>query len=121
MAEPSIRPATTDDWMQFYERAPDVSVRAWVADMGGRILAVAGVRLPHGGEPAVYFSDMKPEMGRYRKAIVRGATLMLRETRERRAFATADDDIPGAPETLRHFGFRQVAAQNIWERTNVGV
>ena len=100
MAEPIIRPASSDDLERFYQKSPPVSVRAWVADLGGEILAVAGVTMA-----GIYFSDMRPEMHRYRKAIVRGAATMLREAGVHRGIALADEDLPSAPRTLAHFGF----------------
>lgn len=100
---PTVRPATSSDLLAFFGRHPDVSVRAWVADLDGKIIGIVGILLLT-DSPAIYFSDATPELLRnHRKTIVRGVRLMLQEVGRRRGIALQG----GEAHVLRHFGFRQ--------------
>ena len=62
-----IRPATTEDILEFYERPPEGTLRAYVAVIDGKVVGVMGVaRETLWGK---CFTDIKPELQPYLKSI----------------------------------------------------
>ena len=106
---PTIRAATAADLLKFFGRLPGISIRAWVADLDGKIIGIIGVMLPKDA-PVIYFSDATPELLRHhRKTIVRGVRLMLEAVGRRRGIALQG----GEAHVLEHFGFH-LDAEGIW-------
>jgi hypothetical protein len=103
---PEIRPATADDLARFYGSPPERTMRALVAVLDGEPIAVAGIAYQRPGQPPYLFSDLKPEMRRHRKAIVKGARQMLRDLARPGLVAIAGE--PTAPRLLARLGFRHV-------------
>lgn len=81
-------------------------MRAYVAVLDGRLIAIGGVYYEHG---EVAFSDFKPEMRHHRKAIVEGMRLFLREFGDRTVTAYTDGPEPGAERFLKRLGFAAVS------------
>jgi hypothetical protein len=106
MTEPLIRPATAADLERFYGAPPARTMRAWVAVLDGEPLAVAGIAYQSIGQPPYLFSDLKPEMRRHRKAIVRGARQMLAAVARPGLMAIAGE--AGSPRLLTRLGFVHV-------------
>jgi hypothetical protein len=110
MSEPSIRPASAEDIAAFYGRPPQRSIRAFVAVLDNVPVAVAGIAY-QGIRGAPYlFSDMRPEMGRYRKAVVRGARAVLLALA--RPGMPASSSTPAAVRFLKRLGFVELHQQN---------
>jgi hypothetical protein len=104
---PEIRPATAADLARFYGQAPQRTMRALVAILEGEPVAVAGIAYQKPGQQPYIFSDLKPEMRRHRKAIVRGARAMLAQLARPGLMALAGE--PTSPRLLTRLGFRRVA------------
>lgn len=83
-------------------------MRAFVAVLNGQPIAVAGLAYER-GRPAYLFSDMKPAMRPYRRAIVRGARAMLAAMPRLPLLAVANCDEPNAGRFLERLGFRWIA------------
>lgn len=105
MPGPVIRPATQADLDAFYGYRHTMTMRAWVAVLDGRPIGVCGVGYPR-GRPIYLFSDIKPEMRRFPKAILRGARLVLDAVKGPPLFASASS--AGAARLLGHLGLRHV-------------
>ena len=103
MSQPEIRPATAADLAAYYGEPPRRTMRAWVAVLDGKPIAVAGVAY-EAGKPHYLFSEMRPEMKRYRKAILRGGRRVLEDTKGMRLLASCSS--PGASRFLVHLGLR---------------
>lgn len=99
---PELRPATPGDIEAFYGGAPHPEMRAYVAELEGRVIGIGGTYRHDGRDVA--FSDLKPEMKRYRRAIVEGARLFQREFGA--CIALADPQEPGAERLLTRLGFQ---------------
>lgn len=102
MTAPEIRPATARDFVAFYGAPPATTVRAYVADLDGDILGIAGISFH--GSLLIAFSDIKPEMRKFPITIMRGARKVLDMTRAP-ILAYPDPDIEGAPRLLERLGF----------------
>ena len=64
-----IRPATQKDVDAFYGKKPIYSMRAYVAVLNDEVIAIGGVCRQEGH--MVAFSEMKPEMRKHKKDIIR--------------------------------------------------
>lgn len=102
---PIIREATAADLAAFYGKAPARTVRAMVAVLGDDPIAVCGLAYQGGGLPLLLFSEMKPEMRRFPKMILKGARAALALARGVSAVAVANPDEALSPKLLRHLGF----------------
>lgn len=96
------------------------SMRAVVADLDGKIIALGGVY--RAGDQVIGFSEMKEEMRGRKKDMLRmvrlGAPLLLRH---RQVIAYASPAEPTASSFLTALGFRYFGADNlgevyIWQR-----
>ena len=56
----TTRPAVASDIKAFYGELPATSVRAWVLEIGGEVVGIAGYR--RDGNYMVVFSDVKPDV-----------------------------------------------------------
>lgn len=110
--QPEIRQATAEDLVAFYGYPQERSTKAFVAVLDGKPVAIAGVCYEGRGRPPRFYSEMKPEMRPYRKAIVRGARLMLDSLRGMHALAIASQEEPGSVRLLLHLGFKYLASNS---------
>lgn len=100
-----IRPATQKDAEAFYGKKPLKSMRAIVAVLDGEPIGIGGVfREDH---MHVVFSEMKPEMRKYKKAILK-VSYMVYDIMKRYnvVYAVANKEEKTAPRLITHFGFR---------------
>lgn len=107
MPQPEFRPASAADLEAFYGHPPPYSMKAWVAVLDDQPIAVAGVAYVRGMPPRM-FSDLKPSMRAYRKAIVKGARRMLGAMEGITALTVADPSETGSRRLLERLGFEFV-------------
>lgn len=104
-----IRQATAKDAEDFYNgKKPMRSLRGFVAVLEGRVIGIAGVYFD--GKTMVAFSDMKEEMRKYKKDIVRGTRVVLAMLEERgtAVFAVCKDE--RAMAFVRRCGFQEMGS-----------
>ena len=102
----NIRPATRADFVSFSGRPPEMAARAYVAELDGDILALAGIYYCAG--VAIAFCEMDDAMRQHRKSIMRGARLVMREviaSMRMPVFAICSKREPNAPAFLSRLGF----------------
>lgn len=113
----TIRPATSQDISQFYEKNTTYATKAWAVDYNGALACVAGVELRP--KQAVVFSGMidgidAPKLTIWRCARdlmdkIRGLNLPL-------LVAICDDRFINSPRFLRKLGFKEVSKEVfVWE------
>ena len=68
---PSVRAARPSDFEKIYDRAPPVSMRAWVAELDGEVIGMAGHYLEQGC--VMVFSTMKDKMRDFPITIMRAS------------------------------------------------
>lgn len=102
ISEPVIRVATEADLIAYYGEPPRRSIRAFVAVLDGVPVGIAGLAYQGPSATPYYFSEMKPEMARFKKAIFRGSRAFLR-TFPARCPAICSD--PKAVRFLKRLGF----------------
>lgn len=99
-----IRQATEKDVRNYFDGvAPIRSMRAFAAILDGRVIGIGGVYFD--GKNMVAFSDIKDEMKKYKKDIVRGARIIMDMIASRNiaVFAICADD--RAVQFVNHLGF----------------
>lgn len=103
--EPVMRPATAQDFERFYHARPKTRCRAYAADLDGEVLGLCGVTYQM-GKP-VAFSDIRPELRRYRRTLVKAAKMLndLLDHIGGHVYAVADRDEATAPYLLARLGF----------------
>lgn len=105
---PAFRVATGEDFEAFYGMPPKHSMRAWVADLGGRPVGIGGVMYLSSDLPPVLFSAMKPELRRFPKAIVSGARQLMAAMSGHYAIARADPAEAHSQKLLTRLGLQHV-------------
>lgn len=107
MSGPVIREATAGDLEAYYGERPKRSMKAYVAVLDGEPIGIAGVTYDLRGRDArvKLFSEMKPEMRPYRKAMVKGARLMLKAFGVPGMVAVANPEERGSGRFLAKLGF----------------
>lgn len=100
MSEPEVRVATAADLESFYGERHGTTQRAMVVVLDGQVIGIAGVAYDR-NVPMALFADMKPEMKRYPKVIVRGARRFLAETPGIKGLRAS----ASTPEAARFLGF----------------
>lgn len=104
---PVIRPATAADAAAFYgTERPMKSMRGFVAELDGEVVGIGGVYFDHGY--LVAFSEMKEALRPYKKAIVKGARMIMSAIIDRGVpvFALANQGEPTAAGLLKALGFK---------------
>lgn len=98
-----------------YDRLPLVTARAWVADLGGEPIAIAGFYLD-GGVVHV-FSDMKDEMRRFPVTIMRAAISLMGwiSASGLPAECVADEEEANSRSFLERLGWAHVGANEYGE------
>lgn len=100
---PVGRPATGADVYEFYgESPPPKAMRAWVAELDGRIVGIGG--LYYGPNGVCLFSEMKDELRPYKKFIVQSARFLVELARPLQAAVVADANIAGSERLLERLG-----------------
>lgn len=90
MTAVTFRQATSADVENYYGEAPARTMKAWVAVVDERPIAIAGL-IYHGARPWYLFSDVKAEMSHHRKAMIAGGRLVLHALRGVPAVALTDN------------------------------
>ena len=99
---PVIRPAASGDMEVFYDTSPRGTIRAYVAELDGKPIGIAG--LVYDGGKVVAFSAMKEEMRNYPVTMARSA-LFIAKMLPAGAVAKADPEEKGARSLLERLGF----------------
>lgn len=103
-----VREATPADLARFYEGKPVPTLRAWLGEVGDKVIGIGGYAFQMGRWVA--FFDLC-EMGRkYKLTMARTARMMLREADKAGIaflYAETNENEPGAPRWLKSLGFRQ--------------
>lgn len=102
-----VVPATKELLTEYYGEPQDPRVRAFVALLDGKPIGVGGIA--YRGQNLEVFSDLQPEMKRYKLTIYKVARKIRDILREKRlpAFAVANPDEPTADAFLRRIGFEK--------------
>ena len=93
-----IRTATRKDFIDFYERAPPMTMRAWVADDNGELLGIGGYYLQ--GGHAVTFTDHREQMTKRDR--VKSGHFLVNQLKKLRIGVIACTE---HASVLKHFGF----------------
>jgi hypothetical protein len=102
-----IRTATQKDAEMFYGGKPLVSMRAYVAVLDGEPIGIGGVCRQD--NHMVCFSEMKPEMRKHKKDIVRGYHKIFEIVRMyNTVFAIANRNEKNAKKLITRLGFELV-------------
>lgn len=106
MAKVIVRPATRADIEAFSDLPDKPTIRALVAEMDGRIIAIAGAARAQGRWYA--FADLPEEVRPYKMTIMRNARRFVDELRRqgvRFLYAQPDPNEPKAIAWLTSLGF----------------
>jgi hypothetical protein len=101
-----IRPATAEDIAAFSDMANKPSIRAWAAELDGRIVGLGGVVLSRGRW--LGFADLTPEARPYKMTIARAAIRFLADAKARGVkfiYVEADLSEPTSLRWLESLGF----------------
>lgn len=106
--------ATPDDLTKFYGLPISHTVQAVVLDVGGEILAVAGI-YEHSGR-LICFSDFKEEASSFKKTIISGARMMrsIMAKKRRPIYAVRDENLATSARFLAYLGFEQDGEYYVW-------
>lgn len=111
----NIRPIQADDIAKLWPAGAPASVRAFVAELDGEVLGVAGIA--YWPNRIAAFADMKPGGEKYPLTIMRIARRVQALLREVKApvYCNADPDFPNSPAFLAHVGFEHVGGRTfVW-------
>ena len=105
-SEPILRKATAADAQAFYGKPHPYTFIGYVAELDGEIIGIAGVFFD--GGKRVAFSDLKPEVRKYRKFMVKTLKILaeLFDSLGVPVYAVANQAEPTAPYLLIKLGFR---------------
>lgn len=109
----TIRPATADDYLQQCGETPPARVRAWAAEVDGKLIGVGGVCLPP-GLPPVAFVDIAEEARRYPVALHKTGLRFMAQVRHwgiTRVVATTEVGNETQERWLQRLGFTSDGAE----------
>lgn len=102
----TVRPATAEDIAAFSDLANKPTVRAWIGELDGTIIALGGIALVKGRWIA--FVDLTEAARPYKMTIARTAIRFLEQARRdgiKFIYADMDANEPSAPRWLASLGF----------------
>ena len=105
-SRPIVRPATREDIEAFSDLRNKPTLRAWVGEIDGRIIAIGGLAFSKGRWFG--FCDLSDEARQYKMTIARTAKMVLDEARRqgiRFVYAEAGQNERGASRWLISLGF----------------
>lgn len=105
---PAHRPATAADIEAFYGEPQRHTMRAWIWDLDGEPIALAGVLRQGGSMPPVIFQHLRPAARRCRKSLIRDGRAMLKTIVTYPTIAIADPDQPGSQRYLERLGLEHI-------------
>ena len=119
MTKCELRTATTKDAYNFYGRMPTNSFKGIVAVEGDKVIGIGG--LFYTKSNLIAFSDMKPEMRPYKKAMVKGCRIIMDMVKnaEVPVYAVANSNEPTAKNLLKRLGFVNTGVENEFGETLV--
>ena len=100
---PSIRYATTDDFIAFYGECPPYTMRAIVILLDEKPIGMGGVVVSK--DSVAIFSDIHDTLKSYKKTFVRGMHEVMRMAHEFNLPIYAVETEPTSPTVLKHLGF----------------
>lgn len=95
-----IRPGTRKEFREFLGKVPEQTVRGYVCEIDGEIMAVGGWY--YTSSEAVAFTDVKP--GMRKRDIIKAARIFVEKLKELKVEVLVQAKNPTSCE---HFGFRQ--------------
>jgi len=98
-----IRRATAKDVESWYDGPPAYTMKGYVIVEDESILAICGVFWCEGKK--YIFSEMKEQMVRYRRAIIKAARKVMADVEGETVYAVATEGIESAPRFIEHYGF----------------
>lgn len=119
MTKCSLQPATAEAAEAFYGRPVDYSFKGIIAVEDEKVIGIGGIYRLNGKRVA--FTDMKPEMRRHKKVMVKSCRLLMAMIREEKGpvYAVANQDEPTAPDLLARLGFESTGVFNEFGETLV--
>jgi hypothetical protein len=113
-----IRPATQKDAEAFYGKKPIKSMRAYVAVLDGEPIGIGGVF--RDSDAFVAFSEMKPEMRKYPKDIVRGYRMIFDIIKKYNVvYAIANKQENNARKLITKLGFKLTEVNSAGEEVYI--
>lgn len=109
MVKVIIRPAKAADILALYGNYPKHNMKAYAAELDGKVIAVSGVN--YFPDQLVAFSKILPEYQHMKFALAKGTlkVLDLLKRIDAPVYAIADKDIKGSADFLMRCGFEYVA------------
>jgi hypothetical protein len=101
-----IRPAVGADFVAYNGSLPPYRVQAFVGEVDGKIVGIAGLAFPPGCPLPVVWSDMTDEARAHKYALHKAALRFMRTMPYRKVIAAASTEIDGSERWLRHLGFQ---------------
>lgn len=103
----TIRPATADDYEKQCGTVPPARVRAWAAEVDGKLIGIGGICLPP-GLPPVAFVDISEEARNYPVALHKTGLRFMEQVKRwgiPRVVATTDAGNETQDRWIRRLGF----------------
>lgn len=102
----SFKTATQKDAAEFFGQQPAYTFKGIAATEGEKIIGIGG--LIYSGGRVTAFSDMKPEMRKYKKdmALTCRMIVAMIKAEPRKVYAVAQEDEPTSAYLLIKLGFR---------------
>lgn len=105
---PSLRPATRADYREFYGEDPVNTMRAYVAELDGKVVGIGGTMCV---QDSVYvFSDMKDELRPFKVSIFKFAKKVDELLSGLPGVCIANPNEPNSERLLRSLGFEWVSS-----------
>ncbi len=106
MTKCSFRTATQEDALEFFGELPPFSFKGIVAVEDGKVIGIGGISRTGGVLTA--FSDMKPEMRKYKREMVMTCRMIVAmiKQQDRPVYAVANNSEPTSLSLLVRLGFK---------------
>lgn len=99
-----IRPATAADFVEYNGSIPPYRVQAFVGEVDGKIVGMAGLAFPPGSPYPVAWADMTDDARRNAKTLHKTVKAFFEGYRGR-VVCAADPTIPASGRWLKRLGF----------------
>lgn len=106
MEKITVRPATRADIEVFAGRSNNETIRGFVGELNGKVIAIGGLAQVKGRQYA--FIDLHDEVRNYKMHIMRAAIRLLQDASDRGVrfiYAQADQEEPKSDAWLKRLGF----------------
>lgn len=98
-----MKPATAEHIHAWYDGPPVYSMKGYVIFEGEEMIALCGVFFCRGRK--YIFSEVKEQMFKYKKAIIRAARQIMSDMEGQTVYAMATEGLESAPRFIKHYGF----------------